>query len=122
MPCVCVYVCVCLVLQYRFMSLLGGPFRELNPGLALSILEPRLTYSDTDTSQAVERGVTLTRVDGGQVTPYDLKRLQVCDTHVYTHTYTCMLNRRRPSPWGMGCKGGVLRVCEPERARVCVFL
>ncbi|KAF5839809.1 GNAT acetyltransferase 2-domain-containing protein [Dunaliella salina] len=60
----------------RFMSLLGGALSKLPAALALSILDPRLTFSEADTQAAIQRGVTITRIDATPFTPYDIKRLQ----------------------------------------------
>jgi N-acetyltransferase 10 len=72
----------------RFSSLLSGPFRTMSPALALSVLDPRLTFSDTEAAAAVERdsssgsgsgsssGACVSRGDGGPITPHDLRRLQ----------------------------------------------
>lgn len=59
------------------MALLGGAFKSMPPALALSILDPRLNFSEADTQQGVQEGTTVVRVDGQPLTPYDLKRLQV---------------------------------------------
>lgn len=61
----------------RFMSLLGGAFKTLPPALALSILNPKLVFSEAESASGVQEGVIVTRGDGRQMTPYDLKRLQV---------------------------------------------
>jgi N-acetyltransferase 10 len=65
----------------RFMSLLGGAFRGMAPALALSILNPKLQFSESDGAAGVQAGVVVTRGDGRQMSPYDLKRLQVCASH-----------------------------------------
>ena len=62
----------------RFISLLGGAFKSLPPALALSILNPKLVFSEGEASAGVQAGVLVTRGDGRQLSPYDLKRLQVC--------------------------------------------
>jgi N-acetyltransferase 10 len=72
----------------RFASLLSGPFRLMPPALALSVLDPRLTFSDAEAAAAVERdsgggggggggsgGAHVSRGDGGPLTPHDLRRL-----------------------------------------------
>lgn len=61
----------------RFMSLLGGAFRGMAPALALSILNPKLQFSEADGAAGVQQGLVVTRGDGRQMSPYDLKRLQV---------------------------------------------
>jgi N-acetyltransferase 10 len=62
----------------RFMSLLGGAFRGMAPALALSILNPKLQFSELDGAAGVQAGLVVMRGDGRQMTAYDLKRLQVC--------------------------------------------
>ncbi len=51
--------------------------RDMGPALALSILDPRLTWSEAEGAEAAQRGVTVMRGDGSALDPYDLKRLQV---------------------------------------------
>lgn len=65
----------------RFISLLGGSFRGMSPALALSLLNPKLNFGESEVSAGVANGVTVTRGDGRPLSPYDLKRLQVsiCD-------------------------------------------
>lgn len=53
------------------------PRRDMGPALALSILDPRLTWSEAEGAEAAQRGVTVMRGDGSPLDPYDLKRLQV---------------------------------------------
>lgn len=59
------------------MSLLGGAFRTMPPALALSLADPKLTFSDLETQKSVGEGVSLARLDGMLLDPHDLKRLQV---------------------------------------------
>lgn len=59
------------------MSLLGGAFRGLPAALSLSVLDPRLTFSEAEGTAGAEAGATVHRLDGGALSPYDLKRLQV---------------------------------------------
>lgn len=61
----------------RFMSLLGGAFKNLPSALALSIINPKLVFGEAESAAGVQEGVIVTRGDGRQMTPYDLKRLQV---------------------------------------------
>ena len=64
-------------LQSRFLVLLGGAFKGMAPALALSVLDPRLTYSEAETAASVQAGVMVARGDNRPLSPYDLKRLQV---------------------------------------------
>lgn len=59
------------------MALLSGAFRAMSPALALSIIDPKLSFGETEAQASISQGVTVTRTDGGPLTPYDLKRLQV---------------------------------------------
>lgn len=62
----------------RFIALLAGAFRSFAPALALSILDPQLSFSDTETQQSIQHGGTsVIKADGSPLSPYDLKRLQV---------------------------------------------
>lgn len=70
----------------RFTALLGGAFRTMGPALALSILNPKLVFSEAETAAGVQDGVIVTRGDGRQMSPYDLKRLQV---QIRAQWYTC---------------------------------
>jgi len=63
--------------QRRFMMLLGGAFREMPPALALSLIDPRLAFSEADGAAGADAGVAVVHGDGTPFTPYDLKRLQV---------------------------------------------
>ena len=85
----------------RFMSLLGGAFRNFHPALALSILDPKLRYSDEDSlshkAQNVGRngttksgesdynGSLVCHGDGSPFTPYDMKRLQAYASNLVDH-------------------------------------
>eukprot|EP00252_Welwitschia_mirabilis_P011487 TRINITY_DN25743_c0_g1_i2.p1 TRINITY_DN25743_c0_g1~~TRINITY_DN25743_c0_g1_i2.p1 ORF type:complete len:908 (-),score=163.33 TRINITY_DN25743_c0_g1_i2:567-3083(-) len=61
--------------RYRFMRLLCSAFRTFTPALALSILDPKLGFSE----QEVQEGATLEHIFGGNklsLSPYDMKRLE----------------------------------------------
>lgn len=61
------------------MSLLAGAFQDMPPALALSILDPKINFTDAETQRAVNQGVQVLRPDGSPFTAYDVKRLQVSD-------------------------------------------
>lgn len=61
----------------RFLSLLAGAFRGFAPALALSILDPQLTFSETQTQSGVNAAQIIRKADGSALSAYDLKRLQV---------------------------------------------
>jgi len=56
--------------------------RSFSPALSLSILSPKLSWSEDETKAGVQRGFTVTHPDGTGFTPYDLKRLQARHWHV----------------------------------------
>lgn len=59
----------------RFCQLLGYSFRSFPPALALSILDPKITFSDKEFSE----GPSVEGIMGGNaplLTPYDMKRLE----------------------------------------------
>lgn len=62
----------------RFIALLAGAFKGMSPALALSIINPKLVFSEGEASTGLQQGVMVTRGDGRLLSPYDLKRLQVC--------------------------------------------
>lgn len=59
----------------RLLTLLSGAFRDMEPAVALSLLQPKLTFSRQETDRAKDGGVTIAKA-GGQIGAYDLKRLQ----------------------------------------------
>ena len=61
----------------RFLSLLAGAFRDFAPALALSILDPQLTFSEAQTQSGVSAAQIIRKADGSALSAYDLKRLQV---------------------------------------------
>lgn len=59
----------------RFMALLGSCFRSFAPALALSVLDPRISFSE----QEAQEGATIEGIFEGSsplLTPYDMKRLE----------------------------------------------
>ncbi len=61
----------------RFLTLLAGAFRGFAPALALTILDPQLTFSEAQTERGVTEGQAIRKADGSPMSAYDLKRLQV---------------------------------------------
>ena len=61
--------------KVRFTTLLAGAYRCFAPALALSILDPKLTFSDAQ--EAAAQDLALHKADNSSLTPYDFKRLQV---------------------------------------------
>lgn len=55
----------------------AGAFREFAPAVVLSILDPKLTWSEAESAAAVAAGVVVHKPGGEGLSPYDLKRLQV---------------------------------------------
>jgi hypothetical protein len=58
--------------------MLGGSFREMEPAVVLALLQPKLNFSNSETEQAIGQGTVVCRVSGRPLSPYDLKRLEVC--------------------------------------------
>ena len=74
--------------RVRFRSLLGAPFRELPPSLALSVLNPQVQYDDNDKQSGAGRDAVI-RTDNEILSPHDLRRLEkysssLVDHHVIT--------------------------------------
>ncbi|KAK2080542.1 hypothetical protein QBZ16_000395 [Prototheca wickerhamii] len=69
----------------RFACLLAGAFRELPPALALSIVDPRLSWSAGEVDAAVARGLRAAKSDGAAFSPFDLKRLQAYANNLVDH-------------------------------------
>ena len=61
--------------KQRFVSLLGGAFRDISPGLALAVLAPKVDFDDQ--AKALGCGVdAVVRPDGRPITAHDLRRLE----------------------------------------------
>ena len=52
--------------------------RHFAPALVLSLLDPKLSWDEAEVQASVQQGVEVTKADGTPLSPYDLKRLQVC--------------------------------------------
>ncbi len=61
----------------RFLTLLSGAFRGFAPALALTILDPQLTFTEAQIEKGVSEGGAIRKADGSPMSAYDLKRLQV---------------------------------------------
>ncbi len=68
---------LCQDFRARLLALLGGPFRGFPPALALSLLDPKLTYGEAETRVGLENRSIVRRADGCELSPYDMKRLNV---------------------------------------------
>jgi N-acetyltransferase 10 len=64
----------CADFRVRYTSLLGGAFRAHAPALALSLLDPRLNFSEEEGAAGAPPSA-VPRADGGPLSPHDLKRL-----------------------------------------------
>lgn len=62
--------------KQRFTVLMGSSFRTFHPALALAIMDPKIDFAEADTKAAIKRGVTLSKLDGSALTPFDSKRLE----------------------------------------------
>ncbi|CAD7699176.1 unnamed protein product [Ostreobium quekettii] len=69
----------------RFIALLGRNFRTMEPALALSILAPKLVFSEQESQEGITGGITVAGVDGGGLLPHDLKRLQSYSNNLVDH-------------------------------------
>jgi N-acetyltransferase 10 len=73
----------------RFISLLGGPFREMGIRLAISVLEGMADSKDTSDRSGNTTGKIKADELGFLMTPHDMKRLELygrnlCDHHLVT--------------------------------------
>ena len=60
--------------RVRYASLLGSAFRSHAPGLALSLLAAKLSFSDQESAAGVSPG-SVPKADGKALSPHDMKRL-----------------------------------------------
>ena len=70
--------------RQRFTSLLGGPFRDMPPGLALGVLAPRVDFSDAEKENGCDVSV-VRRADGEKITAHDLKRIEKYSQSLVDH-------------------------------------
>ena len=61
--------------RQRFTALLGGAFRHVGPGLALSMLAPKLNFNDDEKAKGAPASA-VRRSDGRPITAHDVKRLE----------------------------------------------
>lgn len=66
--------------KLRFRTLLAGAFKSFPPGLAMSIVDPKITFTDGEASGPSGDPV---KSDGSLFSAYDLKRLQVRISNSY---------------------------------------
>ncbi|KAK9824701.1 hypothetical protein WJX72_012506 [[Myrmecia] bisecta] len=71
--------------KVRFMALLAGAFRNFTPAMALSILDPKLDFSEAETQASVQSGAVALKADSSPLSPYDLKRLQAYSNNLVDH-------------------------------------
>ncbi|KAK9836541.1 hypothetical protein WJX74_002758 [Apatococcus lobatus] len=70
----------------RLAALLAGAFRSFPPALALSLLDPKLSFGTEETERSIEQGGTVIHKAGGSaLSPYDLKRLQAYSNNLVDH-------------------------------------
>jgi N-acetyltransferase 10 len=67
----------------RFVSLLPGSFRNFEPALALSILDPKVRYPDVQIETG--GGGEVVRADGQVLGPFDMKRLKAYASNLVDH-------------------------------------
>lgn len=68
----------------RFVSLLSGSFRNFEPALALSILDPKVRYPDAQ-PESEGGGGGVVRADGQVLGPFDMKRLKAYASNLVDH-------------------------------------
>ncbi len=59
------------------MESLDTDHRHYSPALALTLLDPKLDFSEGETSAGIDAGTVVGRADGSGISPHDLRRLQV---------------------------------------------
>ncbi|KDD73781.1 GNAT acetyltransferase 2, partial [Helicosporidium sp. ATCC 50920] len=69
----------------RLRALLAGPFKPLPTTQALSLLSPRLAFSDAECAAHASRGRLCTRADGASLSAHDLARLEAYTSGVTDH-------------------------------------
>ncbi|KAL0030160.1 hypothetical protein WJX77_000722 [Trebouxia sp. C0004] len=69
----------------RFLTLLSGAFRGFAPALALTILDPQLTFTEAQIETGVSEGGAIRKADGSPMSAYDLKRLQAYSNSLVDH-------------------------------------
>lgn len=69
----------------RFLTLLSGAFRGFAPALALTILDPQLTFTEAQVETGVSEGGAIRKADGSPMSAYDLKRLQAYSNNLVDH-------------------------------------
>lgn len=101
-------------LARRYTALLASSFRHHTPALALSLLSPKLTFSDEEAAAGAMEGAVV-RADGQPLSPYDMKRLQSYSSNLVDHHLARRAPLRHPTP--------VPRNCPPATSPVvCVLL
>ena len=77
--------------RLRFRTLLAGSFRTFSPGLAMSILDPKITFTDGETHDASSGALQILKSDGTPLSAFDLRRLQVgYSLHLQRSLFLCM--------------------------------
>ncbi|KAL0043059.1 hypothetical protein WJX79_007872 [Trebouxia sp. C0005] len=69
----------------RFLTLLSGAFRGFAPALALTILDPQLTFTEAQVETGVSGGDAIRKADGSPMSAYDLQRLQAYSNNLVDH-------------------------------------
>ena len=70
--------------RQRFTSLLGGPFRNMAPGLALAVLSPKVDFNDDERALGCPTSAVV-RPDGKPVSAHDVKRLEKYSQSLVDH-------------------------------------
>ncbi|MDB9925221.1 GNAT family N-acetyltransferase, partial [bacterium] len=70
--------------KQRFTGLLGGPFRDMSPGLALAVLAPKVDFDDDQRANGCEMK-SVSRANGDSITAFDLRRLEKYSQSLVDH-------------------------------------
>jgi len=76
--------------KVRLLAFLAGAHRDMAPGLALGLLDPKIRHEEEETDGAVAAGdgdkdTMVHRSDGAEMSPFDLKRLQSYASSLVDH-------------------------------------
>jgi N-acetyltransferase 10 len=70
--------------RVRFTSLMGSSFRDMKPGLCLSLLAPQLSWDDSNKNKGAQRNSVI-KADNEILSPHDLRRIQKYSAALVDH-------------------------------------
>ena len=84
--------------------------RHFAPALVLSLLDPKLSWDETEVQASIQQGVEVVKADGSPLSPYDLKRLQVCCPARLYAVLTVLVRGNRVGllDWESMSQGGII--------------